>query len=323
MRGVSGLFLLLLLVWAPGRAQAICLNLELYNVAATQTFGGNGAGFDPYDTAEYFSTVSFQVRSIVSVLPCTYYVTLRSGQGTVADRRMAYNGVQLKYNAYTNMSKANVLSDDSGSAYANTVYGNFATVLGLFQYNSHSFVWSVAPVQPVPPSGGGYYTDTVYLDVYEGVPGSGVWRNGVAVTFQARVLSSVDMAVVAPGGAFSLGATSRNVDFGDVGSGAQRDFDISVRSNVGYRVTMTSANRQQLVKTAPAVPQTIPYGVTVGGLGQDLSGGEAVNVGQSAPGATTPALGLNLPVVVTLGTIPAAMPAGTYQDALSLSVSSY
>jgi hypothetical protein len=102
-------------------------------------------------------------------------------------------------------------------------------------------------------------------------------------------------------------------------SGEQRGFDLIVRSNNGYVVTMQSENRQVMVHDgAPAVTDTVPYEVVLNGGAVDLSSGGPVQV-LSGTG-TTPATGISFPIDFTVGNLSGPEAAGTYSDVINVTV---
>lgn len=310
----------------PVPGWAVCVSLSLANLGATQTFTGSGGGdYNPYDGAAYPMTVSFNVTSLASLLPCQYFVAVSAGQGgNGGARRMTLGADTLGYGVYTDASRAfALLPQAGGGAAANYLSGSFPPVLSLLQSKAVSFVWLATPLQAVRASGSGFYSDSVTVGLYEGQPGDAAppLRDSMTVTFRARVAASVDVAVVNSGAPFTLASTTRTEAFGNAVSGASRAFDIVVRSNSGYRVSVQSLNGQKLVHSAaPTVTSTIPYTLQVNGAGVDLSAANTPVAVASAAGAVTPATGTSLPAVVTLGTLSGHEYAGTYADTLGLTV---
>ncbi|MBI1309307.1 MAG: hypothetical protein GC129_05615 [Proteobacteria bacterium] len=317
---------LILFILAAGQAHAVCLNLSIINITGGQVFTGSGGGYQPYDTSEYLKTVSFDVQAQVSIAACPYFVVLRTGQSGSASARELWRGSsanKLNYQAYIDSTKANILRDSATANTSTAITGNFA-VLGGTQTNHHSFVWTVPAGQVAAANASPYADNGVVLEVWEGVLGLlPVLRNTATLNFSTTVLSSVDVAVVGTGSPFAIGSTSRNVNFGTASSGAQQNFDLSIRSNDGYQISMQSANGQKLKHSISSVSTTIPYTITVSGTSQNLSSGGAVTVATSASGATTPAIGTNIPVRVTLGTLSGAETSGNYNDTLSLSITAH
>lgn len=131
--------------------------------------------------------------------------------------------------------------------------------------------------------------------------------------------SGVDVSLVESGKPFDIGETTQLVDFGTLESGEQRGFDVVVRSNNGYAVTMQSQNHQLLVHTrTPTVDGTVAYSVIFNGGGVDLSTGAPVQIISGT--GTTPATGAAYPIEFTVGTLSGNEAAGTYSDVINVEV---
>ncbi|HEX2859275.1 MAG TPA: hypothetical protein VHP58_03655 [Alphaproteobacteria bacterium] len=165
------------------------------------------------------------------------------------------------------------------------------------------------------------YTDTnVALQLFAGTCCSGSGPQSTNLTFSVPVETSADVSVVPSTTSFDISSQTRTLAFGNLTSAAQLDCDISIRSNSGYTLKVASANGQKLVQT-PGVSTTIPYTISIGGTGQNLSGGGQVTVANQPATVTTPVAGTNLRTVVTIGTLTGNEISGNYRDDLSLTLS--
>lgn len=139
------------------------------------------------------------------------------------------------------------------------------------------------------------------------------------ITFQAHVDSSIDVSLVESGKPFDIGETTQLVNFDILESGAERGFDVVVRGNSDYKVTMQSQNRQLLLHSlSPRVADTVAYGVIFNGGSVDLSTGAAEQVISGT--GTTPATGTAFPIEFTIGTLSGQEPAGSYSDIINVEV---
>lgn len=310
-----GLFMLL-----PHQAHALCVNLAFGSVPSAATFKGRG-GYAVYDPQEYLQTVSFEVRAEVTGATCEYFVTLSAGQsGDFNQRKLTETTNTLNYNAYTDSGKSSILKALPTATQSEVIAGSFPVVVGLTQTNTHKFYWTVNPRQVVPASDTSYTDGNLTLSLYSGqLLLSPTLVATKTISFQARVESSVDVSLVEPGKRFDIGETTQLIDFGTLESGEQRGFDVVVRSNNGYVVTMQSQNQQLLVHSrAPAITDTVSYSVLFNGGGVDLSTGAPVPV--IAGTGTTPATGVSFPIEFTVGTLSGEEAAGTYSDVLYVEV---
>ena len=316
--GFIFLFVLLLL---PHEAQALCVNLAFGDVPSLVTFEGGSGGYAVYDPQEYLQTVSFEVRGEATGATCEYFVTLSAGQsGNFNQRKLSEMTNMLNYNVYTDSGKSSILKELPTATQSEVIAGNFPVAVALTQTNNHEFFWTINPEQVVPASDGDYADGPLTLRLYSGLPlFSPTLVATKTITFQARVDSSVDVSLVESGKPFDIGETTQLVDFGTLESGEQRGFDVVVRSNNGYAVTMQSQNHQLLVHTrGPAIADTVAYNVIFNGGSVDLSTGAPVPIITGT--GTTPATGTAFPIEFTVGTLSGHEVAGTYSDVINVEV---
>lgn len=314
-----GIMFLFLLLPLPHEAQALCVNLAFGDVPSLVTFEGGSGGYAVYDPQEYLQTVSIQVRGEATGATCEYFVTLSAGQsGNFSQRKLSVMTNTLNYNAYTGSGKNNIFKALPAATQSEVIAGNFPVAVALTQTNTHEFFWTINPQQVVSASGTPYADGNLTLSLYSGL----LFLNPTleatkTITFQTRVDSSVDVSLVESGRPFDIGETTQLVDFGTLESGEQRGFDVVVRSNNGYAVTMQSQNRQLLVhQQAPMIAGSVAYSVIFNGGGVDLSTGAPVQIITGT--GTTPVTGTAFPIEFTVGTLSGNEPAGTYSDVINV-----
>ena len=157
----------------------------------------------------------------------------------------------------------------------------------------------------------GVYTDSFIINAYEGNdPAAFVDppATSTAVNVNITVPKMIQLALVDTGGVFQETATSKSIDFGSLNPGKVSRFDIRVRTNAGYQVTMASANGGNMKHSVGAT--LIPYTLTVNGVAADMSGAAPV----LNSGGQTPLSGLGYPVRIVIGALPNMPLAGDYQD---------
>ncbi len=308
------------LLAASSEAAALCLNLKFVGVPSIVTFAGASGGYNVYDPARYLQTVTFQVQAEATGVTCQYFVALSKGQSGDFNRRTLIQSAKvLTYNVFTDAGKT-VLKAPPSAAQNEVIAGSFPVAVALTQTNHHKFFWTINPQQIVPVQGMHYVDANLSLDLYSGTLLTSPTRvASAAVTFRTLVDSSVDLSLVRSGAPFNINDTAQLIDFGVLSSGEQRGFDLIVRSNNGYVVTMQSLNRQVMVhERAPAVADTVSYQVVLNGGALDLSTGAPVQV-LSGTG-TTPATGTSFPIEVTVGNLSGSEAAGTYSDVIDVTV---
>jgi spore coat protein U-like protein len=320
MRDLVGAITCACLLAVSSEAAALCINLKFVGVPSIVTFAGATGGYNVYAPAKHLQTVTFQVQAEATGVTCQYFVALSTGQsGNFNLRKLIQGGKVLSYNVYTDAGTT-VLKAPPSAAQNEVISGTFPVVVGLTQTNSHKFFWTIAPQQIVPVQGTHYADANLSLDLYSGTLLTSPTRvASAAVTFRTLVASSVDLSLVRSGAPFNINDTAQLIDFGVLSSGEQREFDLIVRSNNGYAVTMQSENRQVMVhERTPAVADTVSYEVVLNGGAVDLSSGAPVQV-LSGTG-TTPATGMSFPIEFTVGNLSGAEAAGTYSDVINVTV---
>ncbi len=305
----------------PHEAHALCVNLAFGGAPSLAAFEGGSGGYAVYDPQEYLQTVSFEVRGEATGATCEYFVTLSTGQsGDFNQRKLAETTNRLNYNAYTDSGKSSIFKAPPTATQSEVIAGSFPVAVALTQTNTHKFYWTVDPQQVVPAAGTPYTDGNLTLSLYSGqLLLSPKLEASKTITFQARVDSSVDVSLVESGKRFDIGETTQLIDFGTLESGEQRGFDVVVRSNDGYVVTMQSQNQQFLVHSrAPAIRDTVSYSVIFNGGGVDLSTGAPVQIITGT--GTTPATGMSFPIEFTVGTLSGNEVAGSYSDIIYVEV---
>ncbi len=306
------------LLGAP-MARATCLTLSIKNVSVTQSYVGGAGAYSPFTATTYNQTVAFDVSGGAVTVACSYFITLSAGSsGNNGQRTLVLGSKILNYNAYTDSTNTNILKDLTTATASQILTGSFGIGSGLT--NHHTFSWTITPQQIVNATTSPY-SDTVTLTVYTGI--LGILPVQVAtqtLTFQSTVDSDVDLSLVPSGSAFNIASTLETVDFGNLASGASQGFDLVIRSDSGYKVTLQSANKQALLIQNAAYTDTVPYTMTINGTSVDLSSGAAVSP-VAVSGVTTAQTGVALPIVITLGTLTGHETSGTYQDIVTVTVS--
>lgn len=321
MRPLSHIFAALIMFFHASPVMAACVALSLANVPSVITFQGGSGGYAVFDPTEYMQTVNFRVQGTVSAPSCDYFITLSAGQsGNFSQRKLMHDVHTLNYNAYINASKGSILKALPTATQGETITGSLAVLGGLNQTANHSFAWTIDPLQIVPASATPYSDPSLTLSLYSGlILGINTLEDSRTVTFQAHAESSVDVSLVESGAPFDINNTVQVIDFGTLVSGEQRGFDVVVRSNNGYRVTMQSENRQRMIhERAPTIPDTINYTVTLDGAEIDLASGIAAEAIRGT--GTTPATGNRFPIEFTIGNLTGSEAGGTYSDVITVEV---
>lgn len=254
--------------------------------------------YDPFAGATVPGYHRFQLRHLNGPA-CRVAVTIDDGDN--GNRVMTRAGSALDYDLFKDASLSTPVSGPDGSP-SGWMTASIGTN-GLVDME----VFSVIP--PGQLAGSGRHMDRVRVEVYlleDGLPGRRLATRQIQV--RADVVESVQTVVTIDGSERPLtGGVVGTLDFGDMQSGSTRAFQLDVRGNTDYQVTLESENQGRLLGSAGS----IPYSLSVDG--------QRLGLGGPATLSYTNARARSHSVVVSVGDIGRAL-AGTYQDNLCLTV---
>jgi spore coat protein U-like protein len=181
-----------------------------------------------------------------------------------------------------NSATGDVLSlSGSPSSSSQILTGAFAAGTRADTNLSFSIALLVNP-QPIPDPGS--YTFKIRESLYSGSsydPSGDRLVQSAILTVRVMVGSYYDVSIVPAGSAFSLSSTSQTLNFGILLPGQSLSADILVRTNVQYRLSLTSVNQGSLVNVADR-SSAIGYTLTANGSPVPLSPGPGM-VASGAP----------------------------------------
>lgn len=298
---------LCLLPWILAAATVTGLSTNAVN-----WFGDGGVGYEVFSAAEYVEEVDVEITHNASVAT-DYFVTFGQGGAGSYSRQAYAGGDTLNYQLYDSFSKANILKELPGASSTSDVIGGSISTSDSSPIALHYYVH--IPAEQIVTAG--TYTDTFTLRVYEGDLASYTEIANVSVNLSITVPSMVEMAMVDEGTGFNSSSAGRSIDFGDLSQGDSESFDVVIRSNAGYRITMTSSNSGQLKHSSTAA--YVPYILRVDSSTKDLSGGGSVEVATST--ATTSSFGVSHTVEFEIGAV-GWTEEGPYSDVVSVTAQS-
>lgn len=284
------------------------LSLEV----SAQSWTGASGHYDPYDTAEYEQVINFNTVFEAGDNG-NYFVTFSPGLHASSgyNRRLESNGDTISYQIYRRSGKRNELKElptSTGSTVSGKIKSNDTPP------NQETIYWVVTPEEIVPS---GTYTDSVSMNIYEGVVNNYDHDYGpISLNLSCTVPAFVFLSLVDLGGAFDGQDTSQTMDFQNLVEGEFLAFDMMCKGNTGYTVTMQSGNSSNLSANLSELSQ-VPYSIEVGGSLKDLTSGLPVEV---ISHASSPASsGDRYEVKVTIGSVQGAFP-GTHTDTINVSI---
>ncbi len=285
--------------------QAACDNLKFGSVPQFN-WQGDGSGYNPFDATTYNQEGTIDVRNKSG--SCQYFVTVSEGNSNNFNRYLEDDGDRLNYNIYDDVSQSNVLKDLPTATVNETHVGSFSGA----ETQRLTYSASLPPGQAQPS---GTYQDRVTLRLYQGTLASHTLEDSDDLSFRVGIPEVAEVALVATGAPFDDNATAYTVNFGVLQEGERERFDMLVRSNSGYIVSMSSGNRGvlELVGGAGGV---VPYALTVDGRLLDLS---RRSVTVATKNGVTGLGGDRFAIAGDLGTLADAVP-GAYRDDVTVTV---
>lgn len=246
---------------------------------------------------------------------CSYAAFFFSrGLANSYDRRVYSWWGSLSY-TLENISPAGTLKDFGDHSGPNEFLGTFIernqskTLTGVFKM----------PAQETS-LGSGHYFDVVNVTVYAYKSDSN-YRVGMTkqliINVQKRV--NIALSIVSEGGSFDAGSTQAVLDFGNMTTGKTLASDLIVKSNIGYRIKMSSQNNGQFKHQSSA--QYIPYTFYLAGNTRSLSGSAQNPVTVVTKSGSSIPAGDRYNMRVQLGNI-SGKPFGEYSDYITITVQS-
>ena len=197
------------------------------------------------------------------------------------------------------------------------ITGQFTDATQRNESALHTYYYVIPPLQVVPGRAG-RYTDNPRFRLWENTTGGPVRRDQDRARHRARVPEAVQLSLVNYGGPFDAADVAQTLNFETLSAGKILDFDLRVRGNTAFTVTMRSQNRGVLAH-ADSAPSSVPYELSVGGSAYDLSGGGDVQVA-SFSGDQTDIQGEVYAVQVEIGNLSGTL-AGLHRDNVTITVS--
>ncbi len=295
------------LVWRALSLFAAMAATLLVSVAAHAACNGAltagtapSVSYDPF-AGEATVTATVTTNRIGS---CTPALSI-TGAGTSLNRVLSSSGSTIAY----------TINNPGGSIYQNSATAALSVTSANNQSVQQTLTFKIAASQVV---NSGTYTDTITIKFLD---------NGVQISPQNGQVTSLNMQVTVTvpsksqvniaGSSGTFGTFSiTTLDFGELSQNAVRNVFVQVRSTAAVNITITSANLGSLKRVGATFQSSVAYALSLNGTALALSTGpKSLNVN---PPRTID--GTSLPLIITLTGATTALPAGTYQDVLTVDV---
>lgn len=161
----------------------------------------------------------------------------------------------------------------------------------------------------------GVYVDNIVISAYEGLdPAAFAAPADASTSFNLtmNIEKQINLSFVDLGGYFQENATTKAIDFGKLIANHISRFNLAVRTNAGFRITIVSTNNGRFKHSLQN--SYVPYFVYVNNSLADVTGATPVAAGSGQ----TSLAGLIYPFKVVVGAVGVLALAGNYVDTITV-----
>lgn len=280
-------------------------------------------------------TVNYQISHVPfsGVARCYYFGFMDYGSGSSWTTRYlthSTSGATIPFNvhsdvAMTNVSRVRLAGDATQNQHVVYTSPLFFNPSGSSVTNTNIFHAKLGTLPGVLAPG--LYTESLIFRVAARLtsPPLGDWVTwpvslSRAVQFVYKVEKELSLSLVATGGVFDPLSTAKVMSFGELEAFEIRTADVIVKTNVGYRLKVSSVNDGQMIHSSGA---SVPYTLKASGSLINLIGSSSSPVVVSASAANSPPLGFLVPMELGVGAVTGNELGGEYSDILSLSIEAF
>lgn len=285
-------------------------------------------------TATSSQNINFQVTHppFTGSVDCEYLGVINYGIASSYPNRVlteSLSGDTISFNTYKNApaSAANIIRDQfDATTTDHYIYFPIFSPSGSSQTNSHTFL---AQVGSIPSSiSPGIYTEALVLKIVArptSSPSGSFYDWPVvaetALQFQYSKERILNVAIVNTGASHNSFDQSQLMNFGKLSTGKSLSADITIETNVGYRLFLSSANDGQLIHESSSL--SIPYEMTLSGSTINLTGSSSTPVVASSNANPSPPGSYRLPLTITVGTMSGTELGGLYSDIITTTIEAF
>ena len=196
-----------------------------------------------------------------------YTLGITTGASSSYTRKLYNSQHSVDYNFHENESTTRVIKDLGDGSNNEHVSINFK--------NSYYKRVTIYARMPNPYSNGnlqtGLYSDNVTINVRPDKNGTtgGLSRS---LALYLNIQSDLNISLVEKGGAFNENSTFYSLSFVPMSGGQTKGMHLIVKSNSGYRITVSSENDGRLTHINQPTGNTVDYTFSVNGVGRSLVG---------------------------------------------------
>jgi hypothetical protein len=304
----------------------LCLLMFLFIINANQLWAN--CGFDletpllTYNVTDNNPTMESKV-SITRLkdqgVPCSkFFLAFTKGWAASYNRRATnlFNGKFIYYNIYKNSNSTGILKEP------NDISSPDETFFGTISKNetkNHTYYMKLAPFGSDPPAAGTYFDD-IQVQAYSGTYTNINSYEGYSNMYMYIIVSKfTSISLVESGGVYDPTQTTKTLNFGELATNEELNFDVRVVSNSGYRLNVSSSNNGLMKQVGSAASTSqIEYKFYSNGSLVGLGNSANTSVTIASGSGVTSSLGVKIPIKVVIGTVDSTKLPGTYQDYITL-----
>lgn len=146
---------------------------------------------------------------------------------------------------------------------------NDSNIPSLKNSEKISFWFIVQNMAADEPPDSGDYVDSFRLNIYDGKKvNDAVLLKSFPITIRIHVISKLELSLVETGGSFDPNDTTQTLDFGELETGEELSFDLLIKGNARFDLTLFSQNAGTLKHISSN--SAINYDVDINADGQSL-----------------------------------------------------
>jgi spore coat protein U-like protein len=250
------LWLVLGCLYSSGVLAQDC-KLRLENLEDVEIKTTTSSSHSQITTVQKKRNETFKVRNTGDGA-CSFFVSF---SGSTNVKYLRFGDKQIAYGLYDSVQRLNPLKGLPAATERNLLTGEFKGQKNIESFTYFYFLETNDFVLA------GLYSDSVQVELYEGVPGNHILHDSRTITFSTDIAPFIN--VIVQGG---QGAGSKTIlNFGMAKPEKSLGFNINVNANIGYEMTLESQNRGVMRLDTQRLPNTIPYTLYKEGKRLDLS----------------------------------------------------
>jgi spore coat protein U-like protein len=265
------------------------------------------------------STWTIQSVSLVvnktDAAECTFGLSFSKGAAANYSRYGQNGAAKLFYQLYQDGAGSRILKDIPDLLTTNDVVMVTMPAGGGPQVVQFYFDIPYALATSPVFAAAGTYTDNIVISAFEGAdPAAYTLPADASASFNLimNIDKQINLSFVDLGGYFQENTTTKLIDFGKLTSNQVSRFNMAVRTNAGFSITMLSTNNGRFKHTLQN--SYVPYTVSLNNVNVDVTGVTPVVAGSGQ----TSLSGLVYPIKIVVGAVGVLALAGSYADTLTV-----